>query len=188
MAETVDRWVQDPSGKLIMTQPLTKDIDYTGIPQHLQELWYEWQVQVPCGLSATPVSAADALIYENVNSGKSYRPATLPVENGFAIVPQEFVTKLAHSIYMPRIEHSFCVDSFEQAHQPLILDGPFNREIVIPATVVKKLGIPQPKRQAEVADGLSNMMQYIYTIERNQADETLNPWQTILFVPMFDMC
>ena len=168
-----------------MAQPLIKDVDYTGIPEQLYELWYEWQVQVPCGRCELPVSAADTLVYGNVCDGKSHRPSTLIVENDFAVVPQEFITKLQCEIDMQRVTESQCVDTFAAAQQPVVLVGPYNAQVVYPVDLAKNYDIPQPPRPPEVAAGLSNMMQYIYTVERQEADGTLNPWQTLRFLPLF---
>lgn len=180
------RWMTVVPGSVVMKQPLIKEVDFEGIPEHLYKLWYFWQIQLPCGLCGLPTSAYDAMVFDNDCNGKAHRPATLAVENGFAVVPQEFIDKMAGEICEHRVTESMCVDSFEEAHQPLVLRGPFNPQVVYPSDIAVTHDIPQPPRPVEVSASLSNMMQYIVNLgEKRAVEDTVNPWQTIRFLPLF---
>lgn len=163
--------------------PLLRDLDTKGIPSHLQELWFLWQVPVECAFTHRHYNALEALFIGKDN-GRFHRPQTLHIENGFAVVPCAFVNKIG--LPPERLEGAIVVETYDQALQMTVLKGPKDAMAVYPVDIAQQFGIPQPAAQEADQLVLSNMMDYINGLDEQEAyGETVTPWEPLVFIPLF---
>lgn len=180
MTDYVSRWKGDVTPPL----PLIHDLDTDGIPPHLHELWYLWQVPVRCGICGVHYSARDAMIIGKECYGKFHRPQTLHIMNTHAIVPAAFVHKI--DVTDDKLANSICVNTFDDANEWIVLRGARDTTVECPADVAQTFKIPQPSAPADVRASLTDMLGYITSLEQQESfEETFKPWEPLVFIPLF---
>lgn len=180
MSDYVSRWDGDVTPSL----PLLRDLDREGIPDHLVELWYIWQIPVECGFCHRHYSAKDAIIIGKTCDGRFHRPKTLYIQDGYAVAPCVFLRKI--QVTDETEKNLITIDTFEEANSPLLLRGPVVNRVVYPVNLADQFKIPQPTVESNARVFVANMLDYIAESDRREAlEESLDPWEPLVFIKLF---
>ncbi|MBB19659.1 MAG: hypothetical protein CMP20_09390 [Rickettsiales bacterium] len=175
-SDYVSRWPGDKVKPFL----LLRDVDNDDIPDELHSMWYTFLLQTSCANCADDYSALDALRFGPICKGRYHLVTSFLRFDEYAVVPLAFIKKTG--VTLP--EGSICIDTFEKAQRWARFSNAVQNKFESAVDVAKQLSIPQPGVTEAVQATLGDMLGYISAMEE-QMETTVNPWQPIVFIPLF---